>query len=65
MDYIWSNTLRRAENASQSRDGRQSLSKRKVRVPEEAEVTSDEEFKMPKLSKRGVPQIARLSGITT
>jgi hypothetical protein len=52
MDYNWSSTLRRGSNSRST-----SQSRRKVRVPEEAEITSDEEFKMPRLSQRKVQQI--------
>jgi hypothetical protein len=33
-------------------------------VPEDAEITSDEEFKMPRLSQRKVQQIGKINGIT-
>jgi hypothetical protein len=59
MDYNWSSTLRRGLNARST-----SQSRRKVRVPEEAEITSDEEFKMPRLSQRKVQQIGKINGIT-
>ncbi len=49
MDYIWSSTLRKGPNKASSLKTR-----RKVPIPEEAEITSDEEFKVPKLSQRGV-----------